>query len=56
MAPRLGRRLVRVVKDALLERDRAEMRAVNALLTVIEPPRHRRAKTRRRHPSKCRPA
>jgi hypothetical protein len=48
MAPKLGKRIVRAVNDALLERDRAEMRAVDALLTVIEPSRRRRTKTRRR--------
>jgi hypothetical protein len=49
MAPKLGNRIIRAVNSALLARDRAEMRAVNALLTTIEPPRRRRAKTGRRH-------
>jgi hypothetical protein len=52
MAPKLGKQIVRAVNDALLERDRAEMRAVDALLAVIEPPRRRRTKTQRRHPAK----
>jgi hypothetical protein len=48
MALKLGRRMVRVMNNALLKRDRAEMRAVDALLAVIEPPRRRRTQTRRR--------
>jgi hypothetical protein len=48
MAPKLAKRIVRAVNDALLKRDRAEMRAVEALLTVIESPRRRRTQTRRR--------
>jgi len=51
MAPKVGKRIVRALNAALLERDRAELRAVDALLTVIEPPRRRPAKARRRHPA-----
>ena len=47
MAPKLGKRIVRAVNDALLERDRAELRAAEALLAVIEPPRRRRTNRRR---------
>jgi hypothetical protein len=54
MAPKLGKRIVRAVNDALLDRDRAEMRAVGALLTVIESPRRRRTKTRSRRPAERR--
>jgi hypothetical protein len=48
MAPKLRKAIARAVNDALLQRDRAEMRAVDALLSVIEPPPRRRTKTRRR--------
>jgi hypothetical protein len=47
MAPKLGKRIVRAVNDALLERDRTELRAAEALLAVIERPRRRRTNTRR---------
>jgi len=56
MAQKLGKRIIRGVHSALLERDRAEMRAVNALLMVMEPPRRRASKTRRRHSARRRPA
>jgi len=51
MAPKVGKRIVRALDEALLERDRTELRAVDALLTVIAPPRRRPTKTRRRHPA-----
>ena len=53
MASKLGKRIVRAVSNALLERDRAELRVADALLSVIEPPR-RPGKTPRRHPAKRR--
>jgi len=56
MAQKLGKQIIRGVHSALLERDRAEMRAVNALLMVMEPPRRRASKTRRRHSARRRPA
>jgi len=54
MVPKLGKRIVRAVNDTLLERDRAEMRAVDALLSVIESPRRHRTKTQRLRPAKRR--
>jgi len=54
MAPKLGQRIVRAVNDALLARDRAEIRVADALLSLIEPPRRRRAKIRRRRATKRR--
>jgi hypothetical protein len=51
MAQKLRERIVKVVGDALMERDRAEMRAMDAVLSVVErPPRRRRVKIQRRSP------
>jgi hypothetical protein len=49
MAEKLRKRIVKAVGDAMMERDRAEMRAMDALLSVVErPPRRRRVKIQRR--------
>jgi hypothetical protein len=52
MATRLGRRISRALTNALQARDRAEMRAVNALLSLVEVPGkpRRRSKAGRRKP------
>jgi hypothetical protein len=42
MATKIGKRITRAVTKALLERDRAEMRAVDALLSLVESPRRKR--------------
>ena len=49
MARGLKKRLVRAVTDALTRRDRAEMEAIDALLSLAKPPR-RTTPPRRRHP------
>ena len=46
MATKIGKQIVRAVTNALRERDRVEMRAMDAVLSLVEPPR--RAKSRRR--------
>lgn len=48
MAPKLRKRITKAVGDALMERDRMEMRAVEALLSVLEQPQRRRTRTSRR--------
>jgi hypothetical protein len=50
MASKLRKRIATTVSGALMERDRMEMRAVDALLAVLERPRRRGAKTARRRP------
>ena len=47
MAQKLRKRVVRAMTDALLARDRVEMRAINRLLLPFEPPRRRRRATTR---------
>jgi hypothetical protein len=42
MATTLGKRISRSVENALLARDRAEMRAVDALLALVEKPLRKR--------------
>jgi hypothetical protein len=39
MAATLGKRISRAVTNALRARDRAEMRAIDALLSLVESPR-----------------
>src|SRR5258705_5919713 len=46
MAPKLRKRIAKTVGNALMERDRMEMRAVEVLLSVLEQPRRRRTRTR----------
>ena len=48
MARKPGNPIVRAVTDFLLERDRLEMRAVDALLSAVEPRRQRPKVARRR--------
>ena len=38
MATKIGKRIAKAVTNALRERDRAEMRAMDALLSLIETP------------------
>jgi hypothetical protein len=47
MARKPGNPVVRAVTDFLLERDRLEMRAVNALLAAVEPRRPQKVARRR---------
>jgi hypothetical protein len=42
MATKLRKRIARALNDALLKRDRAEMRAVDSLLSLAGSPRRRR--------------
>jgi len=51
MAPGPRKRILHAVTDALAERDRLEIRAVDSLLALIAPLRRRRAGSRRRHRS-----
>jgi hypothetical protein len=48
MATKFRTEIARAVNDALLERDRAEMRAVDRLLTLMKPPRRRPSKRQQR--------
>jgi hypothetical protein len=41
MATKIGKKIARTITDALLARDRAEMRAMGALLSLLESPRRR---------------
>ena len=41
-------RIVRAITDAMWERDRLQMRALDALLTAVAPPRRRIVSRRRR--------
>jgi len=52
MAATLGRRIAKVVNEAMAERDRAEMRAVDVLISAIAP--RRRSAARRKRASKRR--
>jgi hypothetical protein len=55
MAQKLKERIVKAVGDAMMERDRAEMRAMDAVLSVVErPPRRRRVKIQRKSPARRR--
>jgi hypothetical protein len=48
MATKWRKRIAKAVSHAMMERDRVEMRAMDALLSVIEQPRRRRTRTGRR--------
>jgi hypothetical protein len=48
MATRLGKRIAHTMENALLARDRVEMRAMEALLSLIEAPRRKLAPKRKR--------
>jgi len=41
MATKIGKQIVRAVTNALRERDRVEMRAMDAVLSLVEPPRRK---------------
>jgi len=41
MATKIGKQIVRAVTNALRERDRVEMRAVDAVLSLVESPRRK---------------
>jgi hypothetical protein len=43
MATKIGKQIVRAVTNALCERDRVEMRAMDAVLSLVESP-HRNAR------------
>ncbi len=51
MAATLGRQIGKAVANVLHARDRAEMRAVDALLSLVEAPRRKRARTKNRRPT-----
>jgi hypothetical protein len=44
MAAKLGQQIARVVTDALEARDRAEMRVINGVLSLVESPRRHRTR------------
>jgi hypothetical protein len=46
MAPKLGTRIARAVTNALRARDRAEMHAMDILLSVVESPHRQRRHTK----------
>jgi hypothetical protein len=48
MASKWRKRIAKAVSDAMMERDRMEIRAMDALLSVIEQPRRRHTRTGRR--------
>jgi hypothetical protein len=50
MAPKLKKRVVKAVTNALWKRDQLEMRAVDALLSTVERPRKRPPAVKRRRP------
>ena len=41
MATKMGKQIVRAVTNALRERDRVEMRAMDAILSLVESPRRK---------------
>jgi len=62
MATRLRKQIARAVANAIRARDRAEIRAMNALLSLVEsphktsrPPNTRRRKAQRRRIARRRP-
>jgi hypothetical protein len=52
MSRKPGTRIVRAVTDRLWERDRLQMRAVDALLSAVEPKKRRPKRPRRRRNGK----
>ena len=54
MARGLRKRVVRAMTDALAQRDRVEMEAIDALLSLAKPPRRASSARRRRPPSRRR--
>ena len=50
MAPKLRKRVVKAVTNALWKRDQLEMRALDALLSTVERSRKRRRAVKRRRP------
>jgi hypothetical protein len=54
MARTLRKRIVSAVNKALITRDRIELRAIDALLSTVEPPRRRRTDKRRKRTPKRR--
>jgi hypothetical protein len=52
MARQAPNRMIRAVTDAMWKRDRLQMRAMDALLSVVAPPRRRRSESQRRRTTK----